>query len=406
LPHGSYVNAGDVVARFDPRRIDEEIDGLEREIVSAEAAQAVSVERAAQEEQGAREKLEDARYALDRAREELEGWTRHELDFRRRSEELQAQFTQNNIDDAQHELQQLEAMYADDELVEATEEIVLARSRRDLARSLVSQKLSQERVEYDRSQTLPVQEHAKRQAVTRAEGALARLERMQELEARTRATGLEQGRHAFEEKREKLEGLRADRAAMDVRAPRAGVFLHGGRRDQEPGHARPVHEALGRAAARTTLFTICAPDSLEIVLTVPESRIVEAHGGVAALVTPVSAPDQQLAGRLDLDRTPTPQGGGSEAQFQGRVALDRVPVGMVPGMRAHVRLVAEKLPGAVLVPSNAVFGTGPDAHVWIAGQESEHVLHAIVTGPVIGSEVVVRSGLAAGERVLLAEPAR
>ncbi len=404
LPHGSYVNAGDVVARFDSRRIDEDIEGLEREIVSAEAAQALAVERAMQEEQTAREKLEDGRYAVERAREDLDGWSRHEVELRRRSEELQAQNFQHRIDDEQHELQQLEAMYAADELVEMTEEIVLARSRRDLASALVSQKLSEDRLEYDRRQTLPVQEHAKRQALARAEASLARLERLQELEARTRATGMEQGRYAFDQKRQRLEDLRADRTALVLRAPRAGVLLHGGKRDQGPGRARPVHETNGRATARTALFSCCAPDALDIVLALPESRLADVHAGVAAKAAPLSTPQHELIGRLELERAPMPQAGGSEAQFEGRVGLERVPVGIVSGMRAHVRISAETLPAAILVPASAIFGAGSEAHAWVAGEGGEHVLRPVVVGPTIGTEVVVRSGLAAGERVLLAEP--
>ncbi len=401
--HGSYVNSGDVVARFDTRRIDEEIETAERDLSGAEAAHALAVERAEQETEVARERLEDARYAFERARTELEGWERHQLDFQRRSDELQAQNVQNNLEDQQHELEQLEAMYAADELVEMTEEIVLARSRRDLARSRTSQKLGLDRDEYERRYDLPAQDHAKRQAAHRAETSLARLERLQALEARTRADGVERSKVGLEEKREQLQELREDLGKLVLRAPRGGVVLHGGRKDQGPGRTRPQHEVGGKAGARAALFTVFPADALEIAVSLSESQLAEVRSGAGATVRPLGRRDVELAGRLELAGHPV-AGGGPEAQFEGRIVLERVPVGTIAGTHGKVELAVETLPGAVLVPAAAALGQGAEAHVWVLQSTGQYESRAVELGPRIDGEIVVRAGVQAGDRVLLGEP--
>jgi multidrug resistance efflux pump len=233
--HGSWVSRGDVLARFDTRDFDEAVERAERDLRTAELGLESTRLGAAHAEAGARERVEDAQYSLERARKELESWEKDELEIRRRGEELSAQYTQHNIDDQQDELDQLEAMYAGDELVDATEEIVLRRSRRNLTRSKVSQKLNLDRVAQQREMEIPHQTRAKRQAVDRAGAALRRLEEQLASEsARVRRGGPgDQARAACATRARSQKGRAARSARRRAPARRTG----GSGRGTDPARA-------------------------------------------------------------------------------------------------------------------------------------------------------------------------
>lgn len=405
LPQGSWVETGTQVARLDTRAIDDAIDQAERELVSAELEHANAVARAEIDAQAAAAARAAAHSALERERRSLEGWQSVELELRRRQDELQARHTQHGIEDRRDELNQLEAMYRDDELVDATEEIVLKRSRRDLATALSGQELGEDRRAYTRDYELAAQTASKREALARQEGELERLERGQELDARSRADALERSRAGLERKRRQLEDLRADREAMSLRAPCSGVLLHGGLRAQGSGEGRPDHRRGANAPARTPLFCIADPERLALVVDVPEARLADVRPGAGTRVLPRGG-GRELVGTLRVDDYPRP-GGGTEATFEGRVELQGSAAGLVAGMRAEVEVATDDLRDVIVLPRGAVFGDGDEAHCWAApAQGGSFERTSVELGPESEGEVVVRAGLEAGQRVLVTEPAR
>ena len=404
LPQGSYVTAGDVIARFDTERIDDEITKAERDLVSAEIGHEATVEKARMEVEVADGKLRKAQRSLERARRSLEGWEQYELDFRRRSRELSARYQQHNIEDQEDELAQLEAMYRDDELVDATEEIVLKRSRRALATSRISQKLSEDRRTYEVTFDIVQQTEVKREAVDEQVDALDRLRRTQALDARSREDRVARSEEGLVQKKDRLAELRRDRELLVVRAPRSGILLHGGLASHAPGQVRPDHERGGRGAFRKPLFCVAAPDRFDVALSVSESQLDQVRTGQTARVAGLVG-DTSVMGTLRLDTYPTPKSGaGKEGSFAGRVTLDRALPGTVAGMRAKVTLDTERLDGVIMVPQAAVFGSGDEVHCWTASATGEVVRTPVELGPSKGNEVVVYGELTEGQRVLLHEP--
>jgi len=409
VAHGAYVNRGDVVARLEGAGLDDALEEARHALASAEIAHENALEKARIDEEEARERLTDARRSLERARRALKGWEEQELVFERRSDELSAQRTQHFIEDQEDELAQLEAMYRDDELVDATEEIVLERSRRSLAASRASQKLSQDRQKYEDSFETPDQTARKREDVEQKEAALDRLARGQKMAERSREDGLLQSKRGLDEKRGRVGEFESDREALMLRAPLEGVVLHGGLFDYGPGKVRPEHRPGASAAARTALFLVADPDRLAVAVGVKESQLDEVRSGAAARVTPRVGADvgEGVLGTLRLEKYPTPASGAApEGAFAGMVELPRPMPGLVVGMRAEVEIVARELGDVLLLPRAAVFGAGADAHCWaapIGGRDFRRT--PLELGPARGAEVVVYGELAEGQRVLLAEPA-
>src|SRR5206468_6852083 len=135
----------------------------------------------------------------------LEGWSGKEIPFARRSDEIGKKNEDAGIDDQKDELAQLEKMYKADELVDATEEIVLKRSKRRLAISEESRGLSVDRRQYRMDYDEAMQTEVKREAVKTQELSLDRLVRTQAIERRAREDALARSKDALDQQRERLE---------------------------------------------------------------------------------------------------------------------------------------------------------------------------------------------------------
>jgi len=406
LPHGAPVNEGDVVLRFDARGIDRQILQAERAVRSAELHLQNSADRGAIDSDASEAALQEAQAELKQARRALEGWEKFEIPFAQRDAEIRLQYTRHGIEDQEDELAQLEAMYRDDELTDATEEIVLKRARRNLARSAASLKLLQDRTLYDETYSRQSHWDRMKRSVIAKERALDRIGRTREIDERTRRDGLARAEEALHDAREKHERLRRDRDLLTVRASRGGLLLHGSPEDYRPGRVAPRHKRGGRAAARTTLFTISEPDRLGLALDIPESDVGSLSSGMAARIEPVLSPSVSLTGTLRLDRFPSPgSASAGENAYDAGIELESSSPGIAAGMRAKVKIVLVELTGVVILPAAAVFGTGDDAHCWAAGDgggESRRV--PLRLGPSRAGEIVVYGELSEGQKVLLCAP--
>ncbi|HEX9794924.1 MAG TPA: hypothetical protein VGC54_13160 [Planctomycetota bacterium] len=339
--HGSYVNEGDVIALLDRESWEEQVHAAEFELHSSELRFENAVEEAELAGREAAQALQRAQTELARAERSLEGWSKFELKFSLRSAELQAAYAKHSIDDQVDELKQLEAMYSADELTDATEEIVLMRSRRSLASSRRSSELAEDQRAYREEFDLPERGARLEEAVAGQKLSLKHLRARQEMQARTRDDDLQRKEDALEKQAGKLQELIDDEGLFVFRAPRGGVLLHGAPEDYEPGRSAPRHERGGTAATRKVLFTVAAPDRFAVVLSVPESAVRGIAPNSAARVTADVLSERELVGPLSVERYPLPgSASGPENRYAARVQLGQPLAGVVAGMRATVHLGA------------------------------------------------------------------
>ena len=71
-----------------------------------------------------------------------------------------------------------------------------------------------------------------------------------------------------------------------------------------------------------------------------------------------------------------------------------------PGQFAKVRAVTDRLPGAIVIPQRAVRDLQGLTQVAVVGADDKVSFKTVKLGPATGSDYVVTSGLAAGERVV------
>ncbi len=258
----------------------------------------------------------DAEWATRR----LKGFLEQEKVHKKEGERLHEQSEQNQIEDQTDELTQLEKMYREDELVDATEEIVLKRSRRGLARLRASIALQQLVRRYARELVEVIQQEGMEVDVAQKHAVVARQTRSAEQKAAGRKLDAEKTRTELDRQQLALARLRKDRDQMIVRAPRRGVALHGEPR-AVPGSLRIERGAV--LALRKTFMTVAEPGRFEVLTDLDEADIAKVRLGAAVEVVPSGIDDLELLGAVRVADLPTARDGNGNNLYEARVALEK-----------------------------------------------------------------------------------
>ena len=341
LPQGASVAQGDVLVRLDTERIERAIRDAELNLHSAEIAHQGLLERNALASAAAELELTHARARLERAQLALEAYRTREAEFTARNDELRERYERQSIEDREDELEQVEAMYAADELVDATEEIVLKRSRRDLETARFSTELSADRRAFEVEVSRPMQLAQREEEVVAQTAGLERLVRTQAIDARGREDAAARSALALEDKRADLADLTADLELFTLRAPTDGVLLYGELDDYRPGSKPPVVERGSRLSARSEVLMVADPRRLAIAFDVSEAQRSKLAQGAQVSVEPLSQPGTTLTAELSIDAWPAPRPAGKDGvPFAARATLPAGDHGLLFGMQAKVALEA------------------------------------------------------------------
>lgn len=149
--------------------------------------------------------------------------------------------------------------------------------------------------------------------------------------------------------------------------------------------------------------------SLQAIGQVPDSQITQVRVGQRALVTPAGQ-SGPVDGRVQA-LTPTPTSSGGVVTYAVEVGLGAHHTRVLDGMSAQISIIVAKASG-VTVPSSAVHTSGTRSWVTVlrgarVRNGRAHGGHAmrqtIEVGASGGGLTIVRSGLRAGEQVVLAD---
>jgi len=199
------------------------------------------------------------------------------------------------------------------------------------------------------------------------------------------------------------EGARAQRVAAEqavaaartyvgyaeIRAPFAGVV------------AERRIEAGDMAAPGSPLFMIEDLARVKVEAQVAESRALGLVPGQAVEVAVPAAGAAPWAGTVDAV---LPAADPGSRTFTVRVLLENAERRLRSGMFARVRLPGESQP-VTAVPRTAVVRRGPLAFVFVVAGDSVARIRWITLGPTREQAVVVESGLAPGESIVVDPPA-
>ena len=408
VPHGTTVNRGDVLVRFDTEGIDRAIADQRAALKLADLALKQAEEDLRLLEAATPLDLELAARSAKRANEDLERFLKVDLPMSRKSAEQSLQNARDYLDYEKEELRQLEKMYKADDLTEETEEIVLRRQRDAVRRAEFS--LEQAKHYYEETLTvrLPRLEESLREALQRAKLSRQRAEVTLPVALNRQRLELEKMKVQRERDRKKLEELEADRQQMIVKSPMDGVVYYGrwsmGKWSGASSSASDLRPG-ARVSANEVLMTVVKPRPLVLRVTVPEKELHWLRSGLEAKVRPTGYPGRTLSGRVKRV-SPVPVASGSfAAELTVGVPEDGPP--LMPGMAAKVELVPYLRPKALTVPLSALSTDQLDARrifVQVVGPKGKARERRVEVGQKSGDRVEILNGLSEGEKVLKEYP--
>ena len=293
------------------------------------------------------------------------------------------------------ELRQLKKMYEADDLTDATEEIVLRRTKDSVRRAELSAEQAKVVLDEALERNLARKAHdiilATQTAVTANQDAKIMLPMAIEKAAldiaatrRTRAKAIEA-----------LADLKADRAAMTIKAPHDGVVYYG-RCSKGKWSSASVASKLvpnGKLTADEIFMTIVDPKSLLVRVSVPEKDFGLLSAGLTGQAAPTAYPNKPLAVKLDKFST-IPTAG----QFDARLAMVDGSGGQAAGMTCKITLKVHENLKAITVPTGAVGQEAGKPLVYIL-QAGAKVKRPVETGRTHAGKIEITKGLSAGDTI-------
>lgn len=139
-----------------------------------------------------------------------------------------------------------------------------------------------------------------------------------------------------------------------------------------------------------------------VAFSVPESQLDEikryrARGELLVEAQAAGAPEGVVRGRLTfVNNTVDP----STGTIQLKATFENTENALWPGQFVNVALTLTRQTGAVVVPAQAVQSGQQGQYVFVVKADQTVEARPVVPGPAAGTDVVIASGLAAGERVV------
>lgn len=399
--HGSNVNKGEVLVRFDGRELEHKLAEATQAAAMADLAVTQAQEELAPLEETTKHKLEVLRRTAQVAKEDHAQF--HAVQRKAREEQVAQQWERANqsLANQQEELRQLRKMYEADDLTEETEEIIL--SRQEYMVAAAQHELRMATLERD---------HTLATLLSREAAALAEKERdtADALRAAESAMPL-----TLDKKRLELEGLRIqaakakqtladlehDHARLVTHAPADGILLHGA---VEHGRWVPAAKPLTTRDPVTPhrAFATFVPSASPPVLA---ATLDEAS---ARALSPGTTGMAVFAGREDLEIRV--KSGGTTTTLPDGTSLVTLaaswPQQWQPtiGSTTEVHLVVWHADDALVVPIHALQPGPRGWSVEVKLADGGSGRREVTRGRVSGSRTQILSGLEPGQVVIAPNP--
>lgn len=401
--HGTRISQGQVLLQLDSEAWERARRAAEQAAVSAEQDAKQATASLALLEESLRIELEAADLANNRAQEELEHFLNvgRELQVDDLNYSLEA--SEQSVEYAREEYEQLKKMYDADELTEESEEIVLKRALNDLKRSERYFAQTQRRVKRTLEIDLDRQQAGLKNTAAKAKLDLEKLQKSQEGKMVAAKLAVARAEAALELARKEVVNVNEDRGQLVAAAPYAGVVLWGGMTNSGWKGSSSVEEGLYVGAIvqpNRPLLTVISTDKLFIRASVTEKQIGSIKAGMSAYFEPTARPESRIEvvceerGELPIDP------GSYRVTF--RVVRPTELDGLLPLMTGKLTGTTYEKEKALIIPQEAVRYEGPTIYVLLHDSASgKNTRQDVLLGRREGKRVEVTQGVREGEHVVL-----
>jgi HlyD family secretion protein len=251
-----------------------------------------------------------------------------------------------------------------------------------------------------------------REAKANLEAQLAQLkEQKQTLEKLRNGTRQEQIVASEAEVAQAQAQLRSYETQLEdtlIRAPFAGTITR--KFASEGDFVTPTTSASSSDGATSASIAELS-SGLEVEAKIPEASIARIHTGQQVEIRSDAYPNQIFQGsvRLVAPRAIQDNSGNSSSggvtSFRVKVALKTGEELLKSGMNVNLNFISDKIPNALVVPLAAIV-TQRDGQtgVWVSDENNKAQLRTVTTGSVSGNHIQILQGLTKGERILLSPP--
>ena len=170
-------------------------------------------------------------------------------------------------------------------------------------------------------------------------------------------------------------------------------------RADQPGIVGQVLAEVGQVVTSgQTVFRVARPDTLEVAIAIPESRIAEVRSASTAEIRLWADESRAYTGRV---REIAAMADPATRTYAARVAIENIDDKVIFGMSANVRFAAsagERL----AVPQAALFQKDGKPAVWVVGDDECVSLRPVEVQRYTDAAVEISAGLKRGERIVVA----
>ena len=395
------VITGQPLIKLESEKIDEQLEQAQMDLRIARTSLARQSEETKHKEEASAIELQSAEMAFHNAEKTLATFKEVLMPMKIEEAQLGIQSTKDRLKESEEQFAQLQKMYGSDELVEETEEIVLAREKRSLEQSRKRLTFSLRR--HDLFTTVDVPRELERYEfdLRKATNALDLAKVTSTLNVEKARSELEKARWKLEHQELDYQQLQSDREALTIAAPEAGMAVPGQlvrgkwtRLEETTRSLRPGE----KLASNKVLFTIVQPGPTLVRTTVPEASVLDVQPGQPATIAPAASPNSAMAGKIVSVAQVS-----SDGNFDAWLEVDQSDPRLIAGNSCEISLTIVELPDAISVPSSSISKeNGLDiVHVW-ANDEAR--AREVKVGAQSRGRTVILSGLEAGELVLQNAP--
>ena len=410
IPHGAKVRKGDVLIEFDPKKYEEALVEKKRALRLSEMS--LKEEEINLKYLGLRHPLNKETFERSKKYddEDLLYYFNVEQEWMKKMSGFRMKIAQFYVDNAKEELKQLEKMYAEDDLIEETEEFILKRSKF----MVEVEEFFYEMDKMYSDRTLEV-------ALPRMNVRMRHSAKLRELDyRRTRETFdfvLEQTKLRYEKAKEthgklveQYKKFTKDKQLLTLKSPADGIVYYG-EYNGEFSRGKWNNAAAVASGMKVkeviknnqVLFTIVDPKPTVIRIAVAEKELHWINAGTQGIVTPTAFPNDRYKVKV-TQRNSVPSPSNDYVAILSVEMPDDAKV--YPNMSGSVELTVYDKKETLLVPTAALKREEMEEDSWNHAYlyvyeegKKEAVKKKVKTGQVKGDKTELIGGIATGTKV-------
>ena len=396
VDHGTKVKKGDVLIRFETKKLEKAIEDEEASIPLAKLKlETASVELEQLEKTGPIS-LEEKRRAKSEREDDFAYFEEVRRPMNERSARERLKSYQNYLAYSEEELKQLKKMYENDDMTEETEEIILKRAQDSVDSDRWSVELIKSSTARTLNVTIPREHDSLTRRLKRSQIEWEVAEESSERAFETKRLEVEALERSLVKSKNKLADMKSDLNALVVKASHDGIVYYGANRKGKWATAVTVEKKLipgGRASAREILMTLVDPGKLQVRVAVPEDKLKDLKVDQKADLTLKWNDSIKMESTVDkISYVPE-----SNSTFGAVFGFDKkgVDLPVYPGMNAKLKLDVYRNENALVVPVKAVKKEGDKSHVILKNGKKR----IVETGRATKEKQEIIKGLKAGDEI-------